>query len=575
MARRIIVGSAIGLGLLAASAAPAFAETTDLQSQIQSLMSQISQLAQQLDQLRTQALAPLASSTPSTVPALRYPVCALLQRNLSQGTEGDDVASLQTFLHNEGFLAADATGFFGPLTVSALMHWQASQGVVASGDARTTGWGAVGPLTRSAIARWCGQHSSPPSCTPQTYTPVACSDGSQSQPTRDAQGCITGYECPVSNFTPPATCKVWNDGCNECSRQTPTSDAMCTQRACFAAGKGYCSVYFGDTNSNQPPVVSGVSGPTTLDVGATGTWTVNASDPENGQLVYSVVWGDESFSPLPMLQALAGGDVFTQTSTFTHSYAHAGIYTIYIGVRDNTGLSARTSTTVRVGTTDAACTEEYDPVCGQPAEPACRHSVPACMIATPGPQTYGNRCMMNAAGATFLYEGQCRSTTVACTMDAMRCHDGSYVGRSGPNCQFVCPTTSSSGSAKPLCTQQQCMARTADNSAFCDNSSCPTGARTGASCALGATAYANGQSVSTLTWCQQNGPCSLGLNYSAEMTCSNGQWVSSLSQTVGSNPNTACTFSNTPEMSQCGGLYHCGAGANGAWWQATPCPAAL
>jgi hypothetical protein len=26
-----------------------------------------------------------------------------------------------------------------------------------------------------------------------------------------------------------------------------------------------------------------------------------------------------------------------------------------------------------------------------------------------------------------------------CTMDAMQCPDGSWVGRSGPNCQFVCP----------------------------------------------------------------------------------------------------------------------------------------
>jgi len=28
---------------------------------------------------------------------------------------------------------------------------------------------------------------------------------------------------------------------------------------------------------------------------------------------------------------------------------------------------------------------------------------------------------------------------VACTMDAMMCSDGSYVGRSGPRCEFVCP----------------------------------------------------------------------------------------------------------------------------------------
>ena len=37
---------------------------------------------------------------------------------------------------------------------------------------------------------------------------------------------------------------------------------------------------------------------------------------------------------------------------------------------------------------------------------------------------------------------------VFCIADAMQCPDGSYVGRTGPNCQFVCPTanaTSSSG----------------------------------------------------------------------------------------------------------------------------------
>lgn len=36
------------------------------------------------------------------------------------------------------------------------------------------------------------------------------------------------------------------------------------------------------------------------------------------------------------------------------------------------------------------------------------------------------------------------STTVACTMDAKLCDDGSYVGRSGPKCEFApCPTIKS------------------------------------------------------------------------------------------------------------------------------------
>lgn len=35
---------------------------------------------------------------------------------------------------------------------------------------------------------------------------------------------------------------------------------------------------------------------------------------------------------------------------------------------------------------------------------------------------------------------------VICTADAMQCENGSWVGRSGPNCQFVCPAGTSTGS---------------------------------------------------------------------------------------------------------------------------------
>ncbi|MEZ4103995.1 MAG: Gmad2 immunoglobulin-like domain-containing protein [Candidatus Paceibacterota bacterium] len=34
---------------------------------------------------------------------------------------------------------------------------------------------------------------------------------------------------------------------------------------------------------------------------------------------------------------------------------------------------------------------------------------------------------------------QINDEQVACTMDAMQCPDGSFVGRTGPNCEFVCP----------------------------------------------------------------------------------------------------------------------------------------
>lgn len=55
----------------------------------------------------------------------------------------------------------------------------------------------------------------------------------------------------------------------------------------------------------------------------------------------------------------------------------------------------------------------------------------------------------------FVYSGNGRtsafddaSNTAAigtiCTLDAKMCPDGSYVGRTGPNCEFVCPPASTS-----------------------------------------------------------------------------------------------------------------------------------
>lgn len=57
---------------------------------------------------------------------------------------------------------------------------------------------------------------------------------------------------------------------------------------------------------------------------------------------------------------------------------------------------------------------------------------------------------------SFGYQLYRQSTTeialpegVMCTMDAQLCPDGSYVGRTGPNCKFVCPASSESVPAVP------------------------------------------------------------------------------------------------------------------------------
>jgi hypothetical protein len=49
--------------------------------------------------------------------------------------------------------------------------------------------------------------------------------------------------------------------------------------------------------------------------------------------------------------------------------------------------------------------------------------------------------------------GSANADLTVCTADAMQCPDGSWVGRSGPNCQFVCPgpddTVTSPPSSQP------------------------------------------------------------------------------------------------------------------------------
>ena len=46
--------------------------------------------------------------------------------------------------------------------------------------------------------------------------------------------------------------------------------------------------------------------------------------------------------------------------------------------------------------------------------------------------------------ASVLAPSPSEEMPVACTMDARECPDGSFVGRSGPNCEFVCPSSDGS-----------------------------------------------------------------------------------------------------------------------------------
>ncbi len=115
----------------------------------------------------------------------------------------------------------------------------------------------------------------------------------------------------------------------------------------FSGNSGVFVIGPNVTSENKPPVVTGISGPTTLKAGEMGTWTVKAYDPENGSLSYSVVWGDELSTSLGGLTAPRM--MMTQnTATFSRSYSALGNYTPVFYVTDDNGQKVKTSISVSV-----------------------------------------------------------------------------------------------------------------------------------------------------------------------------------------------------------------------------------
>lgn len=305
--------------------------------------------------------------------------CPNFDRNLWVGVEGSDVIQLQQFLQSAGtYTYPEITGYFGPATQQAVQAWQAQQGIVSSGTAASTGYGVVGPATRAAISRMCVPDRTPVACTLE-YAPV-CGQPSGCEPCNAPDGLACPAICKLKqpqtygnmcqlradgaqflyqgqcrdtdDRTPPNNCRVWNDGCNTCSRTYPGGPLACTQRACIWEGVSKCEAYFDDTVGGSDPVIHSFTGPTTLSVSETGVWNISASDPQNGSLSYKIDWGEKRYnSAFDSIAALANSG-FVQQTSFSHSYAHAGTYTITITVKDQQGLTATTTTTVRVGGTE-------------------------------------------------------------------------------------------------------------------------------------------------------------------------------------------------------------------------------
>ncbi|OGG58487.1 hypothetical protein A2765_02020 [Candidatus Kaiserbacteria bacterium RIFCSPHIGHO2_01_FULL_56_24] len=130
--------------------------STDLQAQLNALLAQLSALQSQLQTSSSSNTAPAATPGASGQ-------CPTLSRALRQGMSGSDVTGLQAFLATDSSVYPEATvsGYFGALTQAAVQRFQARHLLVSSGTPDTTGYGAVGPATRAAIAGLCKSGSVP------------------------------------------------------------------------------------------------------------------------------------------------------------------------------------------------------------------------------------------------------------------------------------------------------------------------------------------------------------------------------------------------------------------------------
>ena len=142
---------------------------------------------------------------------------------------------------------------------------------------------------------------------------------------------------------------------NNCCQNTYGMAYQYNYNCCNNYNTGYnnnnCCGYSGGYNYNcgQAPTISSVNGPTSLSVGAQGTWTLTIHNPSNSYVTTSVNWGDTGYG---YVNAAAPQSTYvqgTQTLSFTHTYNTAGTYTITFTVTNSSGQSNTSSQTIIVG----------------------------------------------------------------------------------------------------------------------------------------------------------------------------------------------------------------------------------
>jgi hypothetical protein len=255
--------------------------------------------------------------------------CVSISRNLSLGSRGSDVLSLQQFILTRNYPGSGSwmlTGYYGTATRAGVIDFQI--------DARLPQTGIVDGATRSALMQSCGSGYTQPTPTYPSYTPTYSNTypWNNVQPWYDNSNNIYGNN---SN----GTCGWYTVGgqsyFNNCGFNNPNNTV-------YPNNNNYPYNNYGGANS---PTISNVSGPTSINVNTTGTWIISINNTYNSNYSsISVDWGDPVFGAY----LSAPQQVYSsQSATFTHAYTQSGTYTVRFTVSNSYG-SNTSSVTVQV-----------------------------------------------------------------------------------------------------------------------------------------------------------------------------------------------------------------------------------
>jgi hypothetical protein len=257
----VLLGVALVFGFAFAFAVPAKADTiSDLQTQIQSLLAQIAALQ--------------GSSTTTTTSSTS---CQTFTQNLTVGSSGGEVMSVQKFLNAHGAQVAasgagspgNETSYFGALTQAAVSAFQTANGITPTA-------GYWGPITRAKANSMCASSGSTTTTTTTGGTTTTTATGPGITVSAAAQ--------PANSLAPQGASRVpfTTFTLTNNSSAAVTINGITVQRTGLANDAAFAGIVLVDQNGLQVGVSrtldsndqATIGDTITLNAGQTATYTV-------------------------------------------------------------------------------------------------------------------------------------------------------------------------------------------------------------------------------------------------------------------------------------------------------------